>query len=253
MDTNVFGYGMAIDIAVLLLSVILIIGTIIFFRVKSSNKKFIETLIIDPRITEHTYGDYTVLEINNLLTKDECKDLIEFGKNKGLQESNVLSYESSTGTQVNNKYRDSKTVWLGDEEHPIAKQLSEYSEKITGIPIENQETLQIAYYQPNGKFNEHYDACAYDDKEYCERMNNHAGQRRSTLLVYLNDDYEGGETEFVDIGLKIKPETGKAILFWNTDDNENILLKSKHRGNPVLNGEKWICTKWSHARKYNKY
>ena len=57
---------------------------------------------------------------------------------------------------------------------------------------------------------------------------------------------------FVDLGLSIKPQIGKAILFYNVDDNENIIPKSKHRANNVLSGEKWICTIWSHIKPYKK-
>lgn len=240
---SVFGYGTITDVIVLVLALILIVCSIIYFKTNHSKP-------VDPKIVKHTHGDYEVLEIFNLLTPEECKKVIEAAKAKGMQESDVLSYGASTGTKVDDQYRKSKTSWLPDDYHPLCMRLAQYSEQITGIPRENQEMLQVAYYEPLGKFNEHFDACVYDDKEYCEKMNNFAGQRRSTLLIYLNDNFKGGETEFVSIGLKIKPQVGKAILFWNVDEDENIIQKSKHRGNPVEDGEKWICTKWSHVRKY---
>jgi prolyl 4-hydroxylase len=46
--------------------------------------------------------------------------------------------------------------------------------------------------------------------------------RFATILLYLNDDMEGGETEFprwlnadTSEGLKVKPQVGKAVLFYN--------------------------------------
>jgi hypothetical protein len=56
------------------------------------------------------------------------------------------------------------------------------------------------------------------------------------LIIYLNDDFEGGETEFPELKLKIKPVKGKGILFHNTDDNQVIHKKSIHKGNEVLGG-----------------
>lgn len=250
---GVFGFGVNVDIFILVCCIILIIFLILYFRSKNGMfEYFYDAIPKEPKIIKHSFGDYEVLEIFDLLTPNECKQLIAYAKKKGLNDSDVLSYGTSSGTEVNSDYRKSKTSWVYDSEHPIVMKIAQYSQQITGIPIENQEMLQIAQYEPNGKFNEHFDACVYNDKQYCEKMNNYAGQRRSTLLVYLNDDFTGGETEFVDIGLKIKPEQGKAILFWNVDENENLMLKSKHRGNPVLKGEKWICTKWSHVRPYGK-
>lgn len=206
----------------------------------------------DFRIVKHSAQGYEVLEIYNVLTPEECDSLIAYSTNKGMKDSDVLAYGSSSGTEVNTQYRTSKTAWVRDEEHPIAMKLAQLSMQLTGIPIENQEMLQVAHYTNNGKFNEHFDACVYEDKSFCDKMNNYAGQRRSTLLVYLNDDFDGGETEFVSIGIKVKPEKGKAVLFWNTDDQEVIIPQSKHRANPVHNGEKWICTKWNHPKPYSQ-
>ena len=109
----------------------------------------------------------------------------------------------------------------------------------------------VAKYDKNGKFDSHYDCCVYDDEEKCRIMNGNSGERRSTLMIYLNDDFEGGETEFEKIGLKIKPEKGKAILFWSTDDNGKTIDNSLHRGNKVISGTKMICTKWSHMHKWD--
>jgi prolyl 4-hydroxylase len=243
-DRSILGFGRLVDVLLLLLSIIIIIASLVYFKTRKST-------YVDPQIIKHSHQDYEVLEIYNLLTPEECNEIIQFAKDKGMHESDVLSYGTDSGTAVNNDYRKSKTAWLQDDDHPLCMRLAQYSEQITTIPRENQEMLQVAHYEPNGKFNEHFDACAYDNKDYCDKMNNYSGQRRSTLLIYLNDDFEGGETEFVQIGLKIKPEKGKGILFWNVDEDENIIEKSKHRGNPVLKGEKWICTKWSHVHKYS--
>jgi prolyl 4-hydroxylase len=238
---GIFGLGTVVDIIIGCACVVLIIIAISLSRMYFYTKK------TDATIQEHASGDYKVLEIRGLLTPQECDEIIAYAQQKGMYESDVLSYGSSSGTEVMDQYRKSKTAWMTDDENPIAMRLALYSEQITGLPRENQEMLQVAFYEKDGKFNEHFDACVFEDKSFCDKMNNNAGQRRSTLLIYLNDDFEGGETEFVNIGLTVKPEKGKAILFWNTDENENIIQESKHRGNPVLSGQKWICTKWSHV------
>lgn len=193
---------------------------------------------------------YRVQEIENLLTPQECEEIMAFAKKKGMSESDVLSYGSATGVEVDTKSRRSKTAWLSDTEHPLVMKLAQKTEALTGLPRNTQEQLQVAYYEPGGKFNDHYDACNEKSKEYCDKINHYAGQRRATLLIYLNDTFEGGETVFPKIGKIIQPKQGKGILFWNTTDTEEIIPESMHRGNPVKNGEKWICTKWSHVREY---
>jgi prolyl 4-hydroxylase len=173
--------------------VIVILIIILFFIVtKTTNKNK----------TKETFN-YTVTELPNLLTSEECDTLILFAKNKGLQESNILG-KNDTYSDPNN--RSSKTSWIRDHEHPIAKKVALISEQLTGLPITNQEALQIAYYQKNGKFNPHYDACVSKNKEYCDNTNKHAGQRKVTLLIYLNDTFEEGTTTFPKIKKTIKPE-----------------------------------------------
>jgi prolyl 4-hydroxylase len=205
------------------------------------------------QITAHRSKGYHVLEIHGLLSPEECDSIRRMATAKGLEESMVWNYGQKTGNTLIEDHRKSKQCWLDDKDGDLVLKISKISETLTGIPLENQEMLQVAMYEPGGKFNEHFDACDHDDPDYCAKMNHNAGQRRSTLIIYLNDDFEGGETEFVNVGIKIKPVKGKAILFWNTDNNETVIVNSRHRGCDVKNGEKWICTKWNHAFPYPKY
>lgn len=205
-----------------------------------------------PRIVKHRFKEgYQVWEIYNLLSPTECKELMQYAERKGLENSYVWSYEGESQNVLDTSHRKSKQAWIQDQEHPVAMKLAKLSEEITGIPQSHQEHTQVARYDLMGKFNDHYDACEYKDPEYCAKMNNNAGERRTTMLVYLNTDFKGGETEFPLIGFKSTPVVGKAILFWNVDNTDKILPLSKHRGNQVLGGNKWIATKWSHSKPYN--
>lgn len=203
------------------------------------------------RIVKHKYDDYEILEIYDILTPAECKELIRLANKKGLHQSEILNNTDGKDTEVRTEFRKSKQAWLPNSYDKIVMKIAKFSEKITGIPKENQEELQVAKYEENGKFIEHYDSCIYEDKAYCDKVNHYSGERRTTLLIYLNDDFKEGQTEFVEVGLKIKPEVGKGILFWSTDHNDNLFVKSKHKGNSVIGGEKWIATKWSHPKKFN--
>lgn len=193
---------------------------------------------------------YTVFEIQGLLTPQECNELIATASTQGLVESQVWSYDRHQGNTYDTKHRKSKQTWLHPSVCAAAQKASDISVGLTGIPATNQELVQIAMYEEGGMFNAHFDACQDDDKEYCDKMNHNAGQRKSTLLIYLNDDFKGGETEFVDIGVQITPKRGNAILFFDTHPDESVILESKHRAHPVYNGKKWICTVWSHSKEY---
>jgi predicted 2-oxoglutarate/Fe(II)-dependent dioxygenase YbiX len=121
------------------------------------------------------------------------------------------------------------------------------------LPIENQEDLQIVSYKPGGFFTPHYDACD-GKKDYCQRMDGSAGPRLFTYLIYLNDDFEGGETVFPKLNKSVKPKKGKCVIFQSTvsPPDSRIILEALHGGNPVTSGNKWICNKWIRNHTYNK-
>lgn len=64
-----------------------------------------------------------------------------------------------------------------------------------------------------------------------------SGARVVTYMLYLNDVEEGGETEFLYQGIKLKPEAGKLVFFPTG-------FTFPHRGNPIYKGEKYIITGW---------
>ena len=64
------------------------------------------------------------------------------------------------------------------------------------------------------------------------------GTRALTYIWYLNDNFEGGETEFID-GTIIKPKTGNMLIF-------PASWLYVHRGVEVTKGYKVIATGWYH-------
>jgi hypothetical protein len=186
---------------------------------------------------------YDVKEIQNILTSEECDVVIQCAKKSGLTKSSLL-FQSNTKiyTSNNTDNRISSETWLENTYHPILKKISEINTNLTGLPENIQEDLVVVKYNTGGKFNAHYDA-----------SDTYNGQRYTTLIIYLNDDFEGGETVFTKIDKTIKPKKGNGILFYNTDVSGKILVDSLHKGNPIIAGEKWICTKWSHSKKFETF
>jgi prolyl 4-hydroxylase len=117
-----------------------------------------------------------------------------------------------------------------------------------GLPAENGEMLSILRYEPGQEYRPHFDFLGATSDPIAQFES--AGQRVRTLLVYLNDDFDGGETEFSTNGLKVKGETGDGILFHNVDDAGQADLSSRHAGLPVTRGAKWLASKWFRERVY---
>ena len=193
-------------------------------------------------------GKFKLLELPNLLSPEEADQIIQLAKQNGLSQSYVVS--DNKLDSYDDKFRKSDQTWMSRSHHPVLEKLSKISYELTGLPQDNQEMIQVVRYEKGGKFDAHFDPCVKSE-DICNQMNRGAGQRKTTLLIYLNDVMQGGETEFVNLRRKIKPEKGKGILFWSTDDDENVYKESLHRGSEVVEGEKWIATIWSHPLKYN--
>jgi predicted 2-oxoglutarate/Fe(II)-dependent dioxygenase YbiX len=61
-------------------------------------------------------------------------------------------------------------------------------------------------------------------------------------IVYLNEDYEGGEIEFLNFGIKIKPKAGMMILFPSN-------FSYRHVAHPVTTGTKYALVTWIKDRQ----
>lgn len=70
------------------------------------------------------------------------------------------------------------------------------------------------------------------------------GQRAQTLLVYLNEGFEGGETDFPTLGLKFKGRKGDALMFANVLVDGSPDRRMRHAGLPPTAGEKWLLSQW---------
>ena len=68
------------------------------------------------------------------------------------------------------------------------------------------------------------------------------------MIVYLSDVEEGGETLFPNIGLKIRPQKGSALLFWNRTPDGVLDPLVLHSSVPVVRGRKWSITRWIRER-----
>lgn len=192
--------------------------------------------------------DFQILyEFPNFLTPEECDHIIGLATPK-LSSSKVYSQNDDV---VSDHDRVSQQAWIKDFEDPVVTKIAKRTSQLLNLPMRNAEDLQVVRYECGGFFREHYDACN-GSEEFCSRMNGSAGPRYATFLIYLNDDFEGGETAFPKLGnLLVKPQKGKGVLFFGTSrTGQSLLEESLHSGMPVLKGTKWICNKWFHLKSY---
>jgi prolyl 4-hydroxylase len=171
----------------------------------------------------------------SLFTARECDFLVSIATTS-LQPSTVV--DPSSGRLVANPVRTSDAAAFPlMAESPAVHALCRRLAYASGTDVAQGEPLQVLRYRPGQEYRPHFDAIA--DAE---------NQRVLTFLVYLNDDFEGGETQFIKTGLSIQGRKGDALLFRNADDDARPDPNSQHAGLPVTSGEKYLASRWIRQR-----
>jgi len=179
-----------------------------------------------------------VVVFGDLLSGDECDEMIALAA-KRLARSETVQTE--TGASEVNEARTSQGMFFERGEHPIVARLETRIAALLGWPLENGEGLQVLRYAPGAEYKPHYD---YFDPAHSGTplILKRGGQRVASLVCYLNTPAQGGATVFPDAQLDVAPVKGNAVFF--SYDRAHPVTKTLHGGAPVVDGEKWVATKW---------
>jgi len=172
-----------------------------------------------PMKTIHTPDIFT---IDHFLTNQECDDYIFFSETKGYEEATV---SLTKGAKMMKGIRNNDRVIYEDEK--LAQKFWErLKPHVQHLEFENIEPIglnprfRFYRYENNQRFNKHRDGRVKISEEI---------ESRVTFMIYLNDDFEGGETEFET--LKITATKGMALCF---------VHELKHKGCSVTKGAKYV-------------
>ena len=157
--------------------------------------------------------------------------------------------ESKLVSGFSDNIRKSETAWLTKRD-PVISNIIKKVCNITNIPFDNAEKIQVVKYGPNGFYSKHFDASC-DDRKECVEFEKNGGQRVVTAIIYLNDDFTGGTTEFPNLKQEFIPKKGNALFFYSLQKNGNQCHPlSLHTGNPVKSGHKYIANIWLREKPY---
>ena len=177
---------------------------------------------------------------HGLIVPAECGALIEIARTCKAKASVC---DSDTGAVRVDTVRSNTMSWV-DNDHPLVRSLNQRIAALTGTPLENQEPLQVLHYRPGEEYVPHHDAFTPGNRQL-----EHGGNRIATVILYLNSVPAGGGTFFPEMDMRVFPHAGLGLFFRSVKDGQ-VLQKSLHAGEPVLQGEKWIATKWIRERAY---
>ena len=189
--------------------------------------------------------DPRVIVFGNLLSADECDEIVALARTRLARSETV---QTATGATEVNEARTSDGMFFERGEHPVCRRLEARIAALLNWPVENGEGLQVLHYAPGAEYKPHYDY--FDpDQPGTPAILLRGGQRVASLVCYLNTPTRGGETVFSDVSLLVAPLKGNAVFF--SYDRPHPLTKTLHGGMPVVEGEKWVATKWLRERRFD--
>ncbi|EEC70029.1 hypothetical protein OsI_00603 [Oryza sativa Indica Group] len=174
------------------------------------------------------------------LSDMECDHLVSTGR------GNMDSSLAFTDGDRNSSYNNIEDIVVSK----IEDRISLWS----FLPKENGENIQVLKYGVNrrGSIKE-------------EPKSSTGGHWLATILIYLSDVKQGGETVFPRSEMKdaqakegapsqcsgyaVRPAKGNALLLFNLRPDGEIDKDSQYEECPVLEGEKWLAIKHIHLRK----
>ena len=185
-----------------------------------------------------------VVVFGDLLSAGECAQLIELARPRLARSETVQ--QATGGTEVN-AARTSRGMFFRRGETELVARIERRIAALVNWPLEHGEPIQVLHYQPGAQYEPHYD---YFDPAQpgTPAILRRGGQRVGTLVMYLNTPARGGGTTFPAVGLEVGATTGNAVFF--SYDRPHPATKTLHGGAPVLEGEKWVATKWLRERAF---
>lgn len=220
--------------------------------------------IINPSKVKQVSWKPRAFVYEGFLTEEECDHMISLAKSE-LKRSAVA--DNVSGKSKLSEVRTSSGMFIHKNKDPIVAGIEDKIATWTFLPKENGEDMQVLRYEPGQKYDPHFDY-------FTDPVNvAHGGHRIATVLMYLSDVEEGGETVFPSAeeasrhkkskpdenlsecakkGIAVKPKKGDALLFFSLYPTAIPDATSLHGGCPVLKGEKWSATKWIHVDSFDK-
>jgi prolyl 4-hydroxylase len=170
---------------------------------------------------QYHYHSGHIFAVSGLFSAAECQEFIRRAEGVGFGDAPI---NSAFGQVVAKEIRNNTRVMIDDSDlaaHVWERTRDFIPAEVAGTAaIGLNERFRFYRYDPGEIFRWHRDG-------YFEREN---GERsRLTFMIYLNDDFTGGQTKFE--GLDVQPEQGKVLVF-----HHGLL----HEGGEVRSGRKYV-------------
>jgi prolyl 4-hydroxylase len=175
-----------------------------------------------------------------LFSAAECKYLAVLGT-PWLEKASILDLAGQG--RMDDKIRDAQSCSIPNlAEDLVVQAINRCIAKATGTQPGWGEPLNILKYAPGQQYKPHHDGTGSDN----------VSVREVTALIWLNDQFEGGETDFPKINVRVRGSVGDMLVFRNVRDNGEFDERMIHAGLPVTQGIKWMASRWIRSEDYLK-
>jgi len=186
--------------------------------------------------------------VDGLLSTEDCRYIIAMGS-PHLIRSRVADPDSDGWVQHPGRTSDD-TAFDPILEDFHLRLLQLRMAAAIGMEFTCAEPMVMLHYGPGQEYFPHRD---YLPPETLAASQPEAGQRAVTLLCYLSEVESGGQTIFPKPNRLVTPSAGRAVAFWNLDDEGRPDPDTLHAGLPVQSGEKWLATLWLRERRHRSF
>src|SRR5688572_26484628 len=186
-----------------------------------------------------------IVTFEKFATVEESRWLIARADAGGLQRAKV--YRQSSTAQVAETRTNREMAFTIFNADVVLSLIRDRIAAATRAPVTHFEIAKLLHYSPGEQFALHADFIEAKTPELARELAAR-GQRAATFLIYLNDGYEGGATQFPRLSWQYRGGLGDALLFSNVDANGAADYDTVHAGMPPTAGEKWVLSQWVRAR-----
>ncbi|VVC41056.1 Prolyl 4-hydroxylase, alpha subunit,Oxoglutarate/iron-dependent dioxygenase,Prolyl 4- [Cinara cedri] len=193
--------------------------------------------LLMPFKEEHVENNLNMKIYHDVLYDNEIIKIKSLATDK-LIDSGVRNIDGSY--RLSENVRSSQTCWIeNDQAEGHFDEIDIRIGSITGLCTQTAERYQVVNYGLGGHYIPHHDALVKG--QYIPIF----GNRLVTVLLYLTDIENYGQTAFPMLNIISPVEKGAALVWYNLQINNGKLnYQSLHGSCPILTGNKWIMTRW---------
>ena len=198
-------------------------------------------------MTEMLYNPYDLIIIKEkVIPQENIEELMLLTNNtKDISQATIINNDKADNSETNLEVRNTLLYNIPEEmaknlEQAVAACFREHIAPKYNCQFKSYEPVQFLGYPVGGHYKGHNDGEIFNDKT---RQWEKTMERDVSFLFYLNDQYGGGELEFYDLGLTIKPKKGMMIAFPSYKD-------FAHKVHPVTWGHRYSLVSWVATQKH---